>query len=134
MLRLFKFIGIILLLTLAIGTGNILVTQGNIQFLWQFFWLGFVIWLWGYIILLRLSDKVEAEYMKDPNYYSQRQHLDQLKLAAISALLAITFFYTSISWIFKDDVFLSAIVLVVTFLVSFQVQGVILRKIRKNTQ
>lgn len=136
MVRFLKLIGVLLVLVLILGTGQILVYQGGRPFLWQLFWLGLVIWLWGYIILIKLKDKEKEEgdqpVIKDALLLEQKNQLDQLKTAAVSALVAITFFYSSISWIFKDDVLLSGIVLIITFLVSFSIQNAIFQKKRED--
>jgi hypothetical protein len=109
------------------------VGRGNI---WQMFWLGFIIWLWGYIILMRVKDKEkmekEVQTIKNPVMLQLTQELDKVKVAAISALVAITFFYFSISWIFKDELLLSTVILVVTFLVSIQIQNRIFKKDKKD--
>ncbi len=137
MIRIFKLFGLVLVLALVIGTGQMLVSQGTNQNLWQLFWLGLVIWLWGYIILIRSKDKEgsedEKERARDAFSLEQQRQLERLKVAAISALVAITFFYSSISFIFKEDIFISIIVLLVTFLVSFNLQSEILRKKRKTS-
>ncbi len=132
MVRILKALVILLFLALIIGTGQQLVIRGRYQFLWYFFWFGLVVWLWGYGILMRVKDRAKteeaSEKITDPIIFEQQAQLDRLKIAAVSALVAITFFYSSISWIFKDNFILSIIVLVVTFLVSFNIQNMLFKK------
>lgn len=132
-----KFIGIFLLVVLFVGTGQLLSSSVGRSNLWQMFWLGFIIWLWGYIILIRAKDKArleEVKYAKNPLLLQQRQELEKVKVAAVSALVAITFFYFSISWFFHDDLILSTIVLIVTFFVSILLQNTILERQRKQEE
>lgn len=133
---LLKFIGVFFLLVLFVGTGQILVVQVGRQHLWQMFWLGFIIWLWGYIILIRIRDKEkmsqDIERLKNPLLAAQKQELEKIKVAAISALIAITFFYFSVSLIFKDDILLSGVVLAITFWVSVQLQNKILKRDKED--
>ena len=82
-------------------------------------------------ILIRLKDKdkMSEDYRtRDALFYQEKNKFDQLKISAISALLAITFFYSSISWIFKDNLVISIIILLITFFVSNYVQAKILGK------
>ena len=136
MRRVLQFIGLLLLVILFVGTGQLLSVQVGRGNLWQMFWLGFIIWLWGYIILMRFKDKEkmekEVQTIKNPVMLQLTQELDKVKVAAISALVAITFFYFSISWIFKDELLLSTVILVITFLVSIQLQNWILKKTKKD--
>ena len=136
MRRVLQFIGLLLLVILFVGTGQLLSVQVGRGNLWQMFWLGFIIWLWGYIILMRVKDKEkmekEVQTIKNPVMLQLTQELDKVKVAAISALVAITFFYFSISWIFKDELLLSTVILVITFLVSIQLQNWILKKTKKD--
>ena len=136
MRRVLQFIGLLLLVILFVGTGQLLSVQVGRGNLWQMFWLGFIIWLWGYIILMRVKDKEkmekEVQTIKNPVMLQLTQELDKVKVAAISALVAITFFYFSISWIFKDELLLSTVILVVTFLVSIQIQNRIFKKDKKD--
>ena len=131
-----QFIGLLLLVILFVGTGQLLSVQVGRGNLWQMFWLGFIIWLWGYIILMRVKDKEkmekEVQTIKNPVMLQLTQELDKVKVAAISALVAITFFYFSISWIFKDELLMSTVILVVTFLVSIQIQNRIFKKDKKD--
>src|SRR3989304_9622296 len=131
-----QFIGLLLLVILFVGTGQLLSVQVGRGNLWQMFWLGFIIWLWGYIILMRVKDKEKMEKevrtVKNPVMLQLTQELDKVKVAAISALVAITFFYFSISWIFKDELLMSTVILVVTFLVSIQIQNRIFKKDKKD--
>ena len=136
MRRVLQFIGLLLLVILFVGTGQLLSVQVGRGNLWQMFWLGFIIWLWGYIILMRVKDKEkmekEVQTIKNPVMLQLTQELDKVKVAAISALVAITFFYFSISWIFKDELLMSTVILVVTFLVSIQIQNRIFKKDKKD--
>ena len=136
MRRVLQFIGLLLLVILFVGTGQLLSVQVGRGNIWQMFWLGFIIWLWGYIILMRVKDKEkmekEVQTIKNPVMLQLTQELDKVKVAAISALVAITFFYFSISWIFKDELLLSTVILVVTFLVSIQIQNRIFKKDKKD--
>lgn len=137
MIGFLKFIGIFLLVVLFVGTGQLLSSSVGRSNLWQMFWLGFIIWLWGYIILIRAKDKArleEVKYAKNPLLLQQRQELEKVKVAAVSALVAITFFYFSISWFFHDDLILSTIVLIVTFFVSILLQNTILERQRKQEE
>ena len=131
-----QFIGLLLLVILFVGTGQLLSVQVGRGNIWQMFWLGFIIWLWGYIILMRVKDKEKMEKeirtVKNPVMLQLTQELDKVKVAAISALVAITFFYFSISWIFKDELLLSTVILVLTFLVSIQIQNRIFKKDKKD--
>ncbi|OGY21995.1 MAG: hypothetical protein A3A65_03050 [Candidatus Chisholmbacteria bacterium RIFCSPLOWO2_01_FULL_49_14] len=131
-----QFIGLLLLVILFVGTGQLLSVQVGRGNIWQMFWLGFIIWLWGYIILMRVKDKEkmekEVQTIKNPVMLQLTQELDKVKVAAISALVAITFFYFSISWIFKDELLMSTVILVVTFLVSIQIQNRIFKKDKKD--
>jgi hypothetical protein len=136
MLSLLKLIGVLLLVVLFVGTGQILVSQEGRVNLWQMFWLGFIIWLWGYIILIQVKgrEKMEEELKgsKKPWLIMQQHELEGIRIAAISALVAITFFYFSISWIFKNELILSTAVLLLTFWVSVQLQRKIFSKRDKN--
>ena len=136
MRRVLQFIGLLLLVILFVGTGQLLSVQVGRGNIWQMFWLGFIIWLWGYIILMRVKDKEkmekEVQTIKNPVMLQLTQELDKVKVAAISALVAITFFYFSISWIFKDELLMSTVILVVTFLVSIQIQNRIFKKDKKD--
>lgn len=132
MMKFLQFLGILLLVILFVGTGQLLSFQLGRFNLWQLFWVGVIIWLWGYVILIRVREKEKAssekEPLKDPYLIEQKQELEKIKVAAISALIAITFFYFSISWIFQDDLLISGLVLLVTFIVSLQLQNQILKK------
>jgi hypothetical protein len=136
MLNLLKFAGVLLLVVLFVGTGQFLVAQEGRINLWQMFWLGFIIWLWGYIILIRVKDREkmeeELQVSKKPWLIRQQHELEGVRVAAISSLVSITFFYFSISWIFKDELILSAIVLILTFWVSVQLQRKILSRKEKD--
>lgn len=131
-----KLIGVFLLVVLFVGTGQLLSSQVGRSNIWQMFWLGFIIWLWGYIILIRVKDKAkldeDARYLKNPLLAQHRQELEKVKVAALSALVAITFFYFSISWFFKDDLLLSTVILVITFLVAVQLQNAIIERQKKQ--
>jgi hypothetical protein len=129
MIKLLQLLSFVVFLAVFIGSGYALVTQGGMSILWQLFWLGFVIWIWGLTLLVRLNDreKVEDSYRaRDAIYYQHRYKLEKLKVAAISTLLAITFFYSSISWIFADNLIISILVLIVTFYGSYSIQSKIL--------
>ncbi len=135
MLRFLQLVGVLLFLSIFLGTGHILVTQGGFQYIWQMFWLGFVIWMWGMTILIRLKDreKIQENYRtKDALFYEQQYKLERLKIAAMSALIAVTFFYSSISWFFQDNLIVSILILIGTFLVSYGVQNKILGRITEE--
>lgn len=139
MLNLLKFIGVLLLVVLFVGTGQILAAQQGRINIWQMFWLGFIIWFWGYIILIQVKGREkmdkELQVSKNPWLIMQQHELEGIKIAAISALVSITFFYFSISWIFKDELILSGIVLLLTFWVSVQLQKkIISRKQRQDDE
>src|SRR4030042_215651 len=129
MIRTLQLLSIIAFLAVFIGSGYLLVTQGGMSLLWQLFWLGFVIWIWGLTLLIRLNEreKLQENYRsRDAIYYQHRYRLERLKVAAISTLVAITFFYSSISWIFVDNIVISIIILIVTFYGSYSIQTKIL--------
>jgi uncharacterized membrane protein YbjE (DUF340 family) len=136
MLGLLKFLGVFLLIVLFVATGQLITSQLGRGHLWQMFWFGFIIWLWGYIILIRVRQKDKAEedsrYAKNPFLLQLKEELDKAKVAAISALIAITFFYFSISWFFEDDLLLSTIILILTFVVGIQLQNKIFQKEKKE--
>ncbi|MCH7951338.1 hypothetical protein IH980_01185 [Patescibacteria group bacterium] len=138
MINFLKLLGVLLLLILLVGTGQILAEQQGRGYVWILFGLGVIVWLWGYIVLIRVKGKEQMEkelkLSKNPFLIQQKQELESIKVAAISALIAISFFYFSISWIFKDDLILSGIVLLVTFLVSVQLQQKILKKMKKEEE
>ena len=123
---------------MRVSTGQILAEQQGRGYVWILFGLGVIVWLWGYIVLIRVKGKEQMEkelkLSKNPFLIQQKQELESIKVAAISALIAISFFYFSISWIFKDDLILSGIVLLVTFLVSVQLQQKILKKMKKEEE
>ena len=138
MINFLKLLGILLLLVLFVGTGQILAEQQGRGYVWILFGFGVIIWLWGYIVLIRVKGKErmekELEGSKNPFLVQQKQELESIKVAAIAALIAISFFYFSISWIFKDNLILSGIVLFVTFFVSVQLQQKILKKMKKEEE
>lgn len=138
MINFLKLLGVLLLLVLLVGTGQILAEQQGRRYVWILFGLGVIVWLWGYIVLIRVKGKEQMEKelkrSKNPFLIQQKQELESIKVAAISALIAISFFYFSISWIFRDDLILSGIVLLVTFLVSVQLQQKILKKMKKEEE
>lgn len=133
-----QFLGLLFLVILFVGTGQLLSTQVGRGNLWQMFWLGFIIWLWGYIVLMRVKDKEkmasEERTVKNPFLIKLTEELDKVKVAAISALVAVTFFYFSISVFFRDDLILSSVVLVLTFAVSWQLQNWVLRREKKDEE
>lgn len=138
MLNILKLFGILLLLVLFVGTGQMLVAQEGRVNLWQMFWLGSIVWLWGYIVLVRIKGKEkmeeEVKVSKNPFFAMQKQELESIRVAAISALIAISFFYFSISWIFRDELILSVVVLIITFWVAVQLQRKILKKGKKEEE